>query len=79
MDALRLPWMTRAAHSPYARVAPDRVIAATRMPRMTRNTRMLTFPPTLSSMTANIVRMDSRRLPPEKSSAPEKMPMMSDM
>ena len=62
-----------------AAVAPERLMAATRMPRMTRKTRMLTLLPTLSDMTVNIVRMDSRMLPPVNSRAPEKMPMIRDM
>ena len=40
---------------------------------------MLTLLPTLSDMTVNIVRMDSRMLPPVNSRAPEKMPMIRDM
>ena len=79
ISALRSPLIVRAAHSPYARVAPERVIAATRMPRIARNTRMFTFAPTFSSITENITSTASRTLKFVKSIAPEKIPIMSDI
>ena len=54
-------------------------MAATMIPKSTRNTKMYTLPPTLSDMMENIVSTAPKRLKPEYIKAPIKIPMASDI
>jgi len=54
-------------------------MAATIIPKSTRNTKMYTLPPTLSDMMENIVSTAPKRLKPEYIKAPIKIPMASDI